>query len=88
MDINAVKTVLAKHFDRSSNQTDACSQWFGGEYWLPKHRDSLQFLLEEIIEDEETVLVLEDNVKNKILSAVNDLRDAADDIESAIENEL
>ena len=88
MDINAVKTVLAKHFDRYSNKTADEAQYLGGEYWLPKHDASLRDLLDEFIEDEGQDIPLSKKQKETILSAINDLRSTADDIESAIEDEL
>ena len=87
MDINAVKTVLAKHFDRYSTKTAVASQYLGGEYWLPKHEASLRDLLDEIIEDI-TEQPLKESVKFRIQRTVDDIRSALFDIDSAIEDEL
>lgn len=45
MDTTETKQLIARHFDYSPHGT---GQFFHGEWFTPKHKDSLAYLLEEV----------------------------------------
>lgn len=53
MDTNSLKKLVAKHFDYAPHGT---GQLLHGEWFTPKHQDSLEYLLDEIGEGADTNL--------------------------------
>lgn len=43
-----MKDIIAEHFDRSPVEMGTFTMYYQGEWWAPKHKDSLDFLVEHV----------------------------------------
>lgn len=68
MDNTELKQIVARHFDYAPSGT---GQFLNGDWFTPKHKDALQYVLEEVTSDNEDIEELEDKVGD--LKAQNEL---------------
>jgi peptidoglycan hydrolase CwlO-like protein len=66
MDNNQLKTMVARHFDYANPGT---GQFLHGDWFTPKHKDSLGDILDEIVGNEEK---LQEEIES-LLEKVEDL---------------